>query len=542
MRWLWIPLLVPLVGCAPQEPLSEGVASATVTATEIASVSSAARPSGEDKCRERIARLRRRPASPGAPGFEAIRAGLLARAKAEPVVFVRTPRLDSQLTPEEEYYIQRLARASAPARELRELYPILRRRPEVARAVLLREGYLYAESNGLGMEMVRATKLHHLFESPEIILERGAKRIHAVRRDGRYVHASGPAEGQPVRLLLFDRVWPSGHPAGPPLHRSLEPAAEASGADRIQIEHLTDDAAVVRLRYGDDWVEAVLGQQGPAFRLECEVVGAARERVRIARKLARRRRRAVTALATTIQVEVAEGLPFDEPRTEEGQQDGNLRPAWRWAYFQGMRRYRFNDDEYPVFDQDGRPRVPQVCIDFIIDTFERTSGTWWLPLGLERQRRVGAFDLQALGIVNRRSVEVFVDFAWAHPEWFDAYDLPSEERIPYYRRDEFFRHLVEHADRYQPGDVVTIHGVREEDDEVHYHSFFVYRSDPVTGMPIWVAANAGRPRIRTFAEEMLSAPRRSIKSRLRPRLEWLEQLVGGGQAQAAVATAAPPRG
>lgn len=40
---------------------------------------------------------------------------------------------------------------------------------------------------------------------------------------------------------------------------------------------------------------------------------------------------------------VGEALPFDEPKTEEGQQDGNLRPAWRWAYTHGWDSYTFND-------------------------------------------------------------------------------------------------------------------------------------------------------------------------------------------------------
>jgi hypothetical protein len=75
-----------------------------------------------------------------------------------------------------------------------------------------------------------------------------------------------------------------------------------------------------------------------------------------------------------------------------------------------------------------------------------------------------------------------------------------------------------------PGDVVVILGLRD-DDKYHYHSFFVVDADPLTGMPTWVAANSGHPRVRAWAQEMASAPKRSLHARVRPKLEWLEALV-----------------
>jgi hypothetical protein len=73
--------------------------------------------------------------------------------------------------------------------------------------------------------------------------------------------------------------------------------------------------------------------------------------------------------------------------------------------------------------------------------------------------------------------------------------------------------------------VVAIFGPRS-DGENHWHSFFVYDSDPVTGMPLVLASNAGRPRIRTWEAEMRSAPHRSIKARVRFRLDWLDRVLG----------------
>jgi hypothetical protein len=266
--------------------------------------------------------------------------------------------------------------------------------------------------------------------------------------------------------------------------------------------------------------------------LRCDAVPpAVASEVAHARNLVLRRERVLGPIRAAIRRQISERLPFDEPRTEEGQEDGSLRPAWLWAYRQGRTSYTVNDDRYRVYDLDGRPLPPQVCIDFIIDTLERASGTWWhergqrtTPGAVFRPRAIGKLDFEAEGIENRRSVEVFVDFAWERPEWFDTYDLLPDERIPFYRRRAFFDYLHEHRDRFVPGDIVTIHG-RRDDDEVHYHSFFVYESDPVTGMPTLTASNAGRPRIRTWEKEMLSAPLRSIRSRIRPRLSWLESQV-----------------
>jgi len=229
--------------------------------------------------------------------------------------------------------------------------------------------------------------------------------------------------------------------------------------------------------------------------------------------------------------QVEEGLPFDEPKTEFGQEDGKLRQHWSWAYRYGQSRFEYNEDEYKVFDATGRPRVPQVCIDFIRDTFERAGGSWYRPRGEARERLPGAIDFGALGMENERSVEHFVEFARARPEWFDVYDLPDEERFPFSRRREFFSHLVENGERYRPGDVIVIYGLRD-DGKMHYHTFFVYESDLVTGAPSLVAANAGRPKIRPLEGEMLSAPARSIRTRIRPRLEWLESVTGGASGAA----------
>jgi hypothetical protein len=122
-------------------------------------------------------------------------------------------------------------------------------------------------------------------------------------------------------------------------------------------------------------------------------------------------------------------------------------------------------------------------------------------------------------------VQSLIDFATAHSEWFDAKVIPEPERVRFANRTDFFRNLFERRADFQPGDVVAILGPRD-DEKLHYHSFFIYAADPVSGMPTLVAANAGRPRIRTWESEMQNAPLRSIVARIRPRIEWLETIAG----------------
>jgi hypothetical protein len=391
----------------------------------------------------------------------------------------------------------------------------------------LRQGYLYSESPDLAAAFVDFVELHHLFNEPELVIQRGTAILHAKKgANFWYEYQDGPERGQRARVLFLDRVWPKGTNPGPALHIALRAVAAKAGFEHMRVDRITDKYVVAKLRYGGDWIPALLSTDGPELALECEAIPVEiAARVQAARELTLKRQRVLEALRSAMVAMVGESLPFDEPLTEEGQQDGNLRPAWRWAYTHGWDSYTFNDDGYMVFDLKGRPKIPQVCIDFITDTMERASGTWWTGRDGERQRSRGGIDFDEIGIENRRSVDVFIKFAEEHPEWFDVYRLTPEERTRFYERPKFFGHLAENVDRYMPGDVVTIHGPRGSDGENHWHSFYVYDWDPVTGMPMLLASNAGRPRIRTWEGEMRAAPMRSIHSRIRPRIDWLDGVI-----------------
>lgn len=516
---------VGLWACAEAPPPAEPQP-APGAAEQSAAIASPAEPAASE-CRARIAAAESAPAEPGAPGFEARRAEILGRAKAEPVLFRRAPKPAEDVSTEVRSLRAQLAASPSPGWALHGVFKTVRNRPEVARALLLSEGYLYSENPELAASFVDVVELHHLFSEPELTVQRGTQLLRAKKNKGFwYEYVDGPERGQRARLLLLDRVWPSGKEPGPPLHLSLRDLVLEAGIERVRVRRIGAEHVVIDARHGNDWVPTLLSiKAGGKLSVECQAVPEGRgDEVAHARELAFRRQRVLSGLRSAIVEMVGEALPFDEPRTEEGQQDGNLRPAWRWAYTHGWDSYTFNDDTYLVFDAKGRPKVPQVCIDFVTDAFERAGGTWWAPSGTERERVKGSVDFDEIGIVNRRSVDVFIRFAAERPEMFDVYGLGEGERVRFFERQSFFTHLSEHADRYLPGDVIAIHGPRS-DGENHWHSFFVYDSDPITGLPTLLASNAGKPRIRSWEGEMRSAPRRSIHTRVRPRLGWLEAIV-----------------
>lgn len=507
----------PALAAGVREP-ALGTASATATSAESAE---------GQACARRIAALNAEPELPGSVvnrGFT--RAFLLGRGRGEPVLFLRTPQFDEQRGSSQARALRaELRDAEKPAYAFESALLRVRKSPELAREVFLTEGYLYTESAELAALYVSYLALGLLFREPELRLARGAELWTLRRRDGDYEYADGPKQGERARILLFDRVYVAGkEPIS--LHADVRAAAIQSLSDELRVDRLTARGALASLRFGASWLPAVLSQSGSSFGLECQRdLPALRESLAAARDAAKRRQRVSDVLARVVKSEVDEGLPFDEPKTEDGQQDGQLRPAWRRAYLDGRDRYTFNDDTYWVFDQRGRPHTPQVCIDFVTDTLERASGAYFRRRAEKREYVRGLLDFDAFGLDNRRSVETFVSFTRAHPEWFEFTETELSARVPFRERERFFRDVYEHRDEYRPYDIVTIFGLRS-DGKLHYHSFFVADRDPVTGMPIAVVANAGRPRVRSWENEMQNAPQRAILAHIRPRLSWLEANVG----------------
>jgi hypothetical protein len=476
-----------------------------------------------------IARVVSLPGLPGAPNFERNRAQLVARAKSEPVVFVSTPEYTRDHNPEVIAGRKFLTEAQPAWRALEQLRKKFEKREDVLRKVLLRDGYLYSESPDLAFALVSQVRPRELFKDARIWIQRGNVVMHA-RPDVKhgYVYEDGPEAGSRVRLLHLDRIGNTDAP-GAALHRDVRSARYLLKFEELRVRHLTAEYMVADCRYGANWVPTLFKSDGPKLSVVVEAIApdlaadVARDREAYGRKLA-----AYTRLQEAMRAQIDEALPFDEPKTEIGQEDGTLRREWVRAYLRGDFTYKYNDDEYKVFDRKGRPRVPQVCIDFVWDTFERASGTWWLPRQAEKRAKTqGTFQFSAWADAGTSSRQTWamVKLAESHPEAFNVLHFPEKSRIELGYKARLFRWLGRHVDDFEIGDIILIRGLTPWDAETeHTHAFFIYEVDPITRIPIAIAGNAGPANLWSWETEARRTPHRTIRTRVRPNAEWLASL------------------
>jgi len=489
-----------------------------------------AEPEHGPPCADLIERAEHGPREPGTPRLDQARGVVLLYAKAEPVLFTHEPAAESENKGSEaaQTYRRMLRHTSSPWSLLDRLWPVFSRNPELGRSVLLRDGYLYADRPELAFALVDLVTVQMLFSDRKVWIQRGERLLHAERtKAGRYVFTDGAERGQRVKLLLFDRVGTGTPPAA--IHRDLRALRSELGFQSVEVKWLGTRQIVANLHYGSLSVPTLIAASDAHLSLVCELPKpATQDTLALLRADHARRERALVPLRRAILDGVGEGLPFDEPLTEYGQQDGKLRYRWLAAYQSGQNNYEFQGDKYYVFNAVGRPLVPEVCVDFVFDSFERASGTWWRPRGEPRERVVGKLDFTTLPDDKRRRATSFIEYAQQHPDAFDVYTLPEADRVEFKFGRKLSDYLVASAPQFQPGDVVLIRGYAPWDKPwkprvMHFHSFFVYESDPVTGMPIALAGNPGRPLLQTWQFEAFRTPDRSIWYRVRPRLDWLER-------------------
>lgn len=547
-RWASTLLVLTLLGCADSRPevlaksaLSEPVLESTTSLFRSLMGEQEVRAAPRDPnlsreleqeqlardanaCRERIQLAGLGQTMPGAPRFEEQRDLILARAKAEPVLFLSEPRFTGEVSPGMRAHRKRLER---PFLQRDTVMGILRHfegiLPEL-RQLLLRDGYFYIDDAAAAHELTTRVGVEDLFREPTVLLLRGSHQITLERKGGIYFHVDGPMKGERARLLLLDRLWLPGEDLGAPLHVDVRPLAAQLGFEQMRIDHLGEREIVAELLFEKEWVPALLGVEGTSLRLDCMLVEPKDDsRIGRARDRAFRRAVAVTALRRAIVEQVRMGLPFDEPRHEIGQQDGKLRPRFMDAYLGGRTKYRFNDDDYRVFDDSGRPMTPQVCIDFVTESLERASGMHFQPRGEAPAKVVGSLDFDQLLGDRRRQELAMREFAREHPEMMRLYDYPQKARIPYEKVNRFFAFLRSDKDRLRAGDVIIIRGRAAWDryEEIHTHTFFIYENDPISGMPVLLAGNSGKPRLVTWDGEMIRAPKRSLHHRIELNSEWL---------------------
>lgn len=476
-------------------------------------------------CRERILEAQSKPAFPGAPKLEANRAQLLARGKAEPVLFLEAPGFADEVSPGVEARRRALLRTDYPRDMTLRTIETFRDYPVRLRELLLRDGYLYTDDPATARELTIELSLERLFREPRLKMLRGSTFLDIEKRDdGIYYFQNGPEKDMRARLLVFDRVWLPESDPGLPLHVDVRELAAREGIEGMRVSHLGERHIVAEVRYGDTWVPALLERNGLHVSVDCLQIDPS-EAVEVGRERDEAYRRAMVlrAIRSAITTQIREGLPFDEPKTENGQQDGKLRDKWEFAYFNEKSSYTFNGDRYPVYDKRGTPMRPQVCIDFVTETFERASGMYFAPKGEKPERVLGALDFDELLEGLRRQELALRNFARINPHRLEMIDFPQRDWVRYEKVDAFFQNIEKRKDDLRAGDIVIIRGRAAWDRyrEIHTHTFFIYESDPVTGMPMLVAGNAGKPRISTWDDEMLRAPKRSIRHRIRPNVDWL---------------------
>lgn len=488
-----------------------------------------ARDEARAHCEARWSELAALPPMPGAPSFDAQRVAFLGRARGANTLFVETPAPSPEAALSERARTERARMSSErPGVRVARLVGRLSRDRAALRSILLRDGYLYADEPLDAYELSERVTLVDLFEEPALRIERGETELRLERRGGRwpsYEVTSGPGTGSVGRVLFGDRVTLEGEQRGPTLHRDVKSFAEREGVDRIEIEHLGREHMLARLRYGEHWARAVLRAEGARLELECLAEPrAVREQVSAALAASASRRRAIGALREAIQHATEEALPFDRPREVKGpDRDGELRPHWMSAYLAGRQSFVVEEKTYAVFDHRGRAAPPTVCMDFALDCFERASGRWFRPRGERPGRSEGRLDWDAFGVENRRGVMGFLGFARRRGDLFDLYELAAAERIPFAQRERYFASLLRDDDRFLPGDVLAIQGIKA-DGRVHQHAILLEGLDPLTGFPSELADQMRITRRRSWEAIMAEAPKRSLLFRARPRPEVFQRL------------------
>lgn len=482
-----------------------------------------------EQCRERITTLLGEPVLDGAPERERRRIELLGRAKGEPVIFVREPAAltDDQL-PERLRPTRQAAQAARPRDRVALVLKRHGRDPEALRALLLREGYLYSNDPDEAVTLVKGLELPKLFTEATLWLQRGAHLFELRRSSGRqpdYRFVDGPLRGANAELLLADRVAVRREELGEPLHRDLRPLGAELGFERTRVEQLRAKGIVAELRFGSDWARALLTTKGADVALGClDAPAEVRARIDVWQRADAPRRRALGKLHEAVTAMVVEKLPFDRPRkAKDHWSDGQLRPLWLWSYRSSGGAFSHEKEGYLVYDDAGRPIPPEMCVDFVLDSYERAAGTWFRPRGQKPGRVVGALDFDTFGVGNRAGVLSFGKFAESRPELFEMRRLPEQERIPFGDRERFFAYLADRADEFRPGDVVAIQGLKR-DGNIHQHAILLEDVDPVTGFACGLADQMKWPRRRTWEGIMGEAPRRSLLFHVRPKAELLLRL------------------
>jgi hypothetical protein len=436
---------------------------------------------------------------------------VIVHARLDPVLFLRWP--DERPRSEAAAALRRELEASRrPARDVRAFVVAHADDRALLREVLLSDGYLFSDRPELAVALSSEVRLVHLFDAPRIYRARDGVIDVLERGETGYLESDGSV----ASVRLHDRVSVDEPALADPLGLDLEVVREETGALRTIPTAIGATAAALDLVFPDGARRASLVEIRDA-RTEVVCIGGDAATLDATRADAARfweRHRALTSAARAL---VEESPRFDEPSDEpEGvQEDGELRMEWTRAYLRGESTFWYGTVEYPVFDSQGRAVPPEVCVDFVLDAWERGGGTWYRGEGERPGRTSGAIDVNRAGAVPRRNLTGLLAYAEGEGSVFDRYDVPSEDRVALARGPAYAQAIARQADAFREGDALVVYGLRLQDMHMHHHALLVIRTDPMTGVPMVVADNQGRPQLRSLANAMQAAPLRSIHHRLR---------------------------
>src|SRR5690606_15943668 len=138
-------------------------------------------------CQQRIDAALAQPSLPGAPRLEKKRALVMARGKAEPVLFVQEPQFTGKKAPGIEARRKSLLTANDPRDVTLKLARHFRGAVPRGRDVFRRDGYFYTDDPVAARVLTVMISLEHLFLEKELWLERGSERFTVLRNaEGRY--------------------------------------------------------------------------------------------------------------------------------------------------------------------------------------------------------------------------------------------------------------------------------------------------------------------------------------------------------------------
>ena len=394
--------------------------------------------------------------------------------------------------------------------------------PQDRRHLVLRDGIFYFEDPATANWAFRNLKLKDLFDEDYITLERGDKRYKLKRRkNGHYYHTEQSMFHYRARLALFDRIGVTGNLGNSPSYQ-LDNLRRSLGIDHIEVGEAKEGVRSGEIIFlsGDRLTGHLIRTESGETKIGILVL----KPLNLSSMLTSSKLHAevIYGLTDTAESMMRENLFFDEPANEEGQQDGIMRLAFTKAVRLGEAEYTVNEVTYSIYDRYGRPRPPQVCVDLITDTVDRYTGSWW-PSFNNKKEKAPVFKKRKTRIrklMPARQVKKLVTISKKNPKVANNFSFSSPQQIPFEKGAAFFNNLFANRDNYRTGDVVVIYGKRA-DNKNHYHSFYVYNTDPVYGMPINLIDQAGHVRIRTWTDIMSSAPRRFIWHRVRWNPYWI---------------------